>query len=203
MAFRIEPAQFSDLNTLFDIYLQAFASHPLDAYLYPNLTHDEKLDFESSGPKEVFLKQPWVKYHKMVEVESGKIVAWSRWHFPRPLKDEERGKMDPDYFADIPAGANIALCEEWFGKLEDVELRYIDREGGFFINYLAVLPSHQRLGLGRQLLDIGLKEADKLGASVFLVATEAGEGLYRKAGFEEIERFTVDVRSWGGRGDVP
>ncbi|KAH9217730.1 hypothetical protein DL95DRAFT_386218, partial [Leptodontidium sp. 2 PMI_412] len=68
--------------------------------------------------------------------------------------------MDPDYFADIPPGSNIALCEEWFSKLEEVEFKYIDREGEFCIKYLAVLPSHLRLGLARQLLDIRLQEED-------------------------------------------
>lgn len=75
---------------------------------------------------------------------TSKIVAWSRWHFPRPLKDEERGKMDPDYFADIPPGSNIALCEEWFSKLEEVEFKYIDREGGFCMSimFLSLISFH-------------------------------------------------------------
>ncbi|KAH7420165.1 acyl-CoA N-acyltransferase [Cadophora sp. MPI-SDFR-AT-0126] len=202
MTFLIEPASYADLDTLFDIYIEASASHPLSSFIYNGLTHDEKRNFESGGPKKVFLECPWVKYHKMVEVETGKIVAWSRWHFPRPLKDEEKGSMDPDYFEDIPAGANASLLQEWFDKLEEVESKYIDREKGFFINYLVVLPSYQRLGLGRRLLDIGLKEANALGASVFLVATEMGAGLYKKAGFKEIEQFVIDVKPWGGEGEV-
>ena len=60
--------------------------------------------------------------------------------------------------------------------------------GFIVINYPSVLPAYQRLGLGRRLLDIGLDEADKLGASAFLVATEMGAGLYRKAGFRETIR---------------
>lgn len=157
-----------------------------------------------------------------------KVVAWSRWHFPRPLKDEERGRMDPDYFDDIPTGANAPLCEEFFNKLEKIEFKYIDRENGFctsssrflhpplisplnakimsndpVINYLTVLPAYQRLGLGSKLLDIGLEEADKLGASVFLVATERGEGLYRKKGFLEVERFEIDMKPHGGELVIP
>ena len=73
--------------------------------------------------------------------------------------------------------------------------------GFIVINYLPVLPAYQRLGLGRRLLDIGLDEADKLGASAFLVATEMGAGLYRKAEFREIESFSIDLRPWGGEGE--
>ena len=70
--------------------------------------------------------------------------------------------------------------------------------GFIVINYLSVLPAYQRLGLVRPLLYIGLDEADELGASTFLVATEVGAGLYRKAGFQEIESFTIDIRPCGG-----
>ena len=51
------------------------------------------------------------------------------------------------------------------------------------------------------MLDIGLDEADKLGASAFLVATEMGAGLYRKAEFRDIESFSIDLRPWDGEGE--
>lgn len=71
MAFRIETALYADLDTLFDIYIEAAASHPLSPLLYNDLSHEEKRNFEAGGPKEVFLKCSWIKYHKMVEVETG------------------------------------------------------------------------------------------------------------------------------------
>lgn len=66
-----------------------------------------------------------------------------------------------------------------------------------------MLPEYQRRGLGKKLLDIGLEEADKLNASVYLVATERGEGLYKRAGFVELERFVVDTKPHGGDSMVP
>ncbi|KAK0108084.1 hypothetical protein ONS95_002905 [Cadophora gregata] len=74
MTFRTEPALYADLDTLFDIYIEASASHPLSPFLYNDLAYQEKRSFESGGPKKVFLKHPGVKYHKMVEVETGQEI---------------------------------------------------------------------------------------------------------------------------------
>jgi hypothetical protein len=51
-------------------------------------------------------------------------------------------------------------------------------------------------------MNVGMEEADRLGASCFVVSTPAGEGFYKKAGFQEIDRFIVDPRPFGGTGAV-
>ena len=148
-------------------------------------------------------------------------MAWARWHFPRVLSDEERKqKGDPDLFDQvIPEGANVKLCEDLFEKLEWAEHTFVDREHGLcmrpaplsllfaerkvVLNYLVVYPEYQGLGLSKRLLNIGLEEADRIGASCFVVSTLAGEGVYKKVGFREIDRFVVDPRPFGGSRVVP
>ena len=71
------------------------------------------------------------------------------------------------------------------------------------LNYLIVHPSYQGLGLSKKLLNVGLEEADRTGASCFVVSTIAGEGVYKKVGFREIDRFVVDPRPFGGEREVP
>ena len=63
-------------------------------------------------------------------------------------------------------------------------------------------PAYQGRGLSKLLLNVGLEEADRRGASCFVVSTVAGEGVYRRCGFEEIDRFVSDTRPWGGE-EVP
>jgi hypothetical protein len=75
MVFRIEPALYEDMDILYDIYIRAHQTDPLYPYLYPKLSWAEQLAFESVGPKEVFLRHPWVKYHKAVEVETGFVMC--------------------------------------------------------------------------------------------------------------------------------
>jgi hypothetical protein len=51
-------------------------------------------------------------------------------------------------------------------------------------------------------MNVGLEEADRTGASCFVVSTVVGEAVYKKAGFEEIDRFVVDPRPFGGKSEV-
>ena len=71
MTFKVELAVYEDIEPLIDLYLKAFETDELYPYLYPNLSWDEIVQFESSGPKVVFHKYPWVKLYKVVEVETG------------------------------------------------------------------------------------------------------------------------------------
>jgi N-acetylglutamate synthase-like GNAT family acetyltransferase len=60
------------------------------------------------------------------------------------------------------------------------------------------LPEYHRRGLGKQLMDVCLNDADAIHAKAFLIATGAGSGLYRRLGFEEIDVCTVDTKLYGG-----
>lgn len=71
MAFILELATYEDIDTLLDVYFQAFAADGVYRYLYPNLTWEEKIKFEASGPKRVFREQPWVKLYKVTEENTG------------------------------------------------------------------------------------------------------------------------------------
>jgi ribosomal protein S18 acetylase RimI-like enzyme len=65
------------------------------------------------------------------------------------------------------------------------------------VNFLATLPDYHRQGLGKLLLDVCLQEAEKAQKETFLVATPAGSGLYRKLGFEEVDRIIWNISSHG------
>lgn len=55
------------------------------------------------------------------------------------------------------------------------------------LDSLGVHPDHQKNGIGRMLLDWGIKESSKQGKECCLVATPAGLPLYRSAGFEDVK----------------
>jgi N-acetylglutamate synthase-like GNAT family acetyltransferase len=64
-----------------------------------------------------------------------------------------------------------------------------------------VSPKWQRRGIGKMLLENGLKEADELGLQSVLGASKSGKGLYKKYGFVEFE--IMEIKLWeyeGGEG---
>lgn len=55
------------------------------------------------------------------------------------------------------------------------------------VQSMAVHPQYQGRSIARRLLERGLEEADRRGQDTYIEATEAGQPLYRRCGFEELE----------------
>lgn len=59
-------------------------------------------------------------------------------------------------------------------------------------------PAHQGRGAGSMILKHFADEADKLGLESYLEASEKGQPLYEKFGYETVEVFVVDLSKWDG-----
>ena len=68
------------------------------------------------------------------------------------------------------------------------------------LDYLNVHPEYQRKGLGGRLMEWGEEEFTKRDVPSVIAATEAGFGLYLKHGYEERQRYYVDLGKFGGEG---
>lgn len=68
------------------------------------------------------------------------------------------------------------------------------------MDYLAVHPDHQGQGIASMLVTSGLEEVHKLGYDCFVLAKNAGLGVYQKAGFKLLEQVFGDDTKFGGVG---
>jgi predicted N-acetyltransferase YhbS len=107
----------------------------------------------------------------------------------------------PTTSSELPYDSILALqfISKRFQKEWSVLVQANSNMTALVLNYLIVHPEYQGRGLGKRLMNVGLEEAEKVGAGCFVVSTPAGEAVYRKAGFEEEDRFVVDPRPWGGK----
>jgi predicted N-acetyltransferase YhbS len=64
-----------------------------------------------------------------------------------------------------------------------------------------VHPKNKGKGIASFLVEAGLKEAEKLGVDVFVLAYKAALGLYLRLGFNLVEELIQDVTKWGGEGE--
>ncbi|KAH2878153.1 hypothetical protein KXW22_003014, partial [Aspergillus fumigatus] len=61
---------------------------------------------------------------------------------------------------------------------------------------------HQGKGVGKALLDWGVRMADQKQARIYLEATPEGYPLYRKCGWRDVEDIVMDYSVYGGEGEA-
>jgi ribosomal protein S18 acetylase RimI-like enzyme len=76
--------------------------------------------------------------------------------------------------------------------------RFLNLITALALNVLAVSPAYQRRGIGAQLINEGLEEADRNNLLVWLGASEPALKLYKRVGFNVDEVIEVDMRKYGG-----
>lgn len=69
------------------------------------------------------------------------------------------------------------------------------------LEYLAVHPENKGKGIGTALVESGIKQAEKMGIPIFVMAYKTGLGIYTRLGFKEVDRVIQDCAQWGGQGE--
>lgn len=67
------------------------------------------------------------------------------------------------------------------------------------MDYLAVHPDNQRKGIATLLVESGIKQAEKLGLDIFVLAFKAGRGVYRRLGFRTEQELIQDASQYGAK----
>lgn len=99
---------------------------------------------------------------------------------------------DPDLLRAMIAGARWVISA-WDGPLLVGVARGVsDGVSNAYVSTVAVLPSHQRQGIGRAMMTRLL--ADKPGVKWVVHTSDAGEALYRSLGFVDATRMLVRPR---------
>lgn len=68
------------------------------------------------------------------------------------------------------------------------------------LDYLAVHPDNQGRGIGSLLVASGIRQAERLGLPIYVMAFDISLGLYLRQGFREISRVLQDDTKFGGNG---
>jgi GNAT superfamily N-acetyltransferase len=165
---------------------------------------------------------PEIHHFKMVDEETGKMVAWARWGHPLdslpadqrearqaelaagklPAQDSEVPTKKGGDLGAAPPGADAQACEDFFGTLDKMQAKYVNFETDYLLHLIATDPGYQGLGLGTTLIQIGLRLADEGKREAYLEGSEKGLSLYKKLGWREVDsiwgggepRFTVMIR---------
>lgn len=191
MAITVLPATEADLHALGRIHDRAFRPSIINRLIWGAVTEeDSAAAFARYFSKA--LKKPRTKVLKAVDSADGEIKGLSFWMLPlaegeEPEKDKEPSEPAP--------GTNKELAKEFFGMLdkckEQYEKRHLRRSSLLSplplpfaeftwladLGILAIDPAAQGKGIGKALLDWGLRYADETSIPLYLEASNGTPAL--------------------------
>lgn len=119
----------------------------------------------------------------LFSVTKASIAGLGRSSYSPTQIDRWMGERTPAFYEELIAKGRMTVCLR-----DGVVVGFVDAEPGE-VTRLFVLPEVAGVGLGRRLLEIGIKQA-RLGhsGSIRLEATINAEGFYQKHGFQSVTR---------------
>ena len=195
----IEPViDESDMVCLAEIESVAFGESPIMSLIFP--PHPDGKNAPQARINEhiqSMREDETARYVKATDVQSGRVVAWAKWHF---FEDPE--KPPPPFPKEWDPPVNAALGKYFFGVLEEKRRDSMRGKKYILMAILVTLPEYQRKGIGGKLLERGLEQADEKGYHCWIDSSPQGLGLYKKHGWEEVGLLDVDLADWGGEQGV-
>ena len=183
---------------MMEVFKKAFGPDPLIEFCFnqPNIPQPPKEELVAKHLGN--MANPQFVYHKAVDPEnpSGPILGVAAWYWV----DDPQNSTQNIPWGDPRPEIQLDCFEASLGALRRWRLNYFHEHNQPFI-YMAILtviPEAQRRGVGSALLREGLKEADRRGLPSFIEASPAGLGLYKKFGWEEKLKTTVNLKDYGG-----
>ncbi|XRM47639.1 hypothetical protein ABZX51_010608 [Aspergillus tubingensis] len=206
MPFTIRYATEQDAPHLANINVVSFNHQALWPTLFPNVDIPGTLPLKTARCLDK-LRSPEVHVVVAVDDDSGKVIGYSRWQFPKDyetsvveLSSEGLDALSAhDDGKAYPEGLNMEAYQAFKELLADLQRAHFE-EGDIMLEFLATLPEAQGNGVGTALLKWGIERADARNARVYLEATKDGYPLYWKHGWRDLQVAGLDFTKYGGTG---
>ncbi|KAF7174475.1 hypothetical protein CNMCM5623_007358 [Aspergillus felis] len=204
----IRYATEADAPAIADLNVICFQHTPMYRNMFPNIDPLAALPMKISR---TFDKLSNPQMHLLVATDptSNQVLGCARWVIPDikgrsenervvALSDEARATAAQNVQL-RPAGMNVAVYDAAMKALEETRQKYVKAED-IVLELLATHPQHQGKGVGKALLDWGVRMADERNVQIYLEATPEGYPLYSKCGWRDMEDLVLDYSLYGGEG---
>lgn len=176
----------------------AFESDSLMEFTFNNPEIPKRSQEEHAADHLKQMADPLFVWHKAVDAENpnGPVLGVGVWYW---VEDPHNPALNIPW-GDPTLGAHLECYEATYGPLRRWRLNHFKELNQPFacMAILVIMPEAQHRGVGSALLREGLKEVDRKGWPAFIEASPKGLGLYKKFGWEEKVKTTVNPKDFGG-----
>ncbi|KAL3956821.1 acetyltransferase (GNAT) family domain-containing protein [Purpureocillium lilacinum] len=188
----LRAAEPNDLEDMIEVFNDAFSDGKWHSRCFP------PSDPESAKGTAIYIGSGFTdtESHLVVaeDTSSGApvVAGWARW-IRRPVAGPGTESAPPILNEDMfPQTGDPRLAVRFLTATSEATRRYTEGRPFWALSTIAVRKSHQRRGIGGELMRFGLTRVDEDGWMAYLNAQPDGKALYRRFGFR-----TLDVQDFG------
>ena len=188
-----------DCTRLVDLEVTCFDDSPLSRFCFSKPSDPVAArDSRANVYRDSLAREPQ-EFHltRAVDNNSNVIIGMGLWRF---FTDDPAQRIDEPYndnrWSD---GTNREAANAMFGGMWKKRQELMKGRGYLYMKTLVVEPGWERRGVGKRILEWGLREADERGLPCLISASPKGKGLYERLGWVEQTRVDIDEGDFGGR----
>ncbi|KAF1959460.1 hypothetical protein CC80DRAFT_440970 [Byssothecium circinans] len=156
-------------------------------------TLDEAINVSKERHIRMWKVNPACHWIKVMDVESRSVLGAACWginigeHAPKP--NAEKKAFNAGWH--IEGSEEKLFAEKLIGGLMEFIAERVARPH-IVLNQMIVHPDYRRYGIGRMLIEWGVREADKHGVETVIESVPFAAPVYEKCGFGRLEQIGID-----------
>jgi len=196
MPFILSSADEGDCEAIVRLQFEACADDPGFAVIFPQGGSPETIAAFTKINQHDIRNDPTCYIMKVTDGETGELASFATWHFIPPKSQDQIDEEKLNDQVHLPRQANLEA-----GKvlIRNGHRKRLEIMGGRAYAYLAVvgtLKKYRKQGAASLCLEWGTNFADEKGLPGYVEGTPSGTGIYRKYGFEVVDRLKLELAPW-------
>ena len=202
---RVEPSREEDIGRIMELNMAAF-----HGFEYMKMTGDTPENIEAAGQRHIHAWREQTKHSAVpmgikcvhTDPSTGKetIISSAEWLFYEQPRTEAE-YTTPTYLFSAAWVDDTQIrshAQEWIKPLLDKRIEWLGGRPYAALIYMVTDPAFHRLGAASMCVRWGLERCAAMGIPAILEASDAGAPVYKKLGFEEVDRVSTGLRGQEG-----
>ncbi|KAI0883007.1 putative GNAT family acetyltransferase [Annulohypoxylon maeteangense] len=202
MSLILTAAQRADAARIAEIHMAAFSSNAMLLAQFPTTAVRDALEKCIESKAHADINDPNITVLVIRDTNTtesgeskqdhthqacGTIIAFAKWAHPVSINDVYT--ESPWIW---PEGTNLEVLGEWTRKTEEAQAYAVGVSPCYHLSFIGTDPSHERRGAATMLIQWGIHQSKKYNVPIYLESTLVAAPLYRKLGFVEVGKFSLN-----------